>query len=66
MDGSQSAGAGVPAAIHCAITPYSGERAAKRLPPPCATARVGFNSMRLRPGSTLLMRRAAACRVRVM
>ena len=66
MDGSQSAGAGVPAAIQFAITPYSGERGANRLPPPCDTASVGFSSIRLRPGSTLLMRRAAAWRVNVM
>jgi hypothetical protein len=65
MDGSQSAGAGVPAAIHCEITPYSRERGSNRLPPPCETASVGFSSIRLRPGSTLLIRRAAAWRVNV-
>src|SRR5688500_9960327 len=64
-DGSHSAGAGVPAAIHWAMTPYSGDRGAKRLPPPCETASVGFSSMRLLPGSTRLMRRAEACRVSV-
>ena len=57
MTGSQSAGAGVPAAIQSAITPYSGERGANRLPPPCETARVGFSSMRLCAGDAMLSRR---------
>ena len=65
ITGSHSAGAGVPDAIQSAITRYSGERGEKRLPPPCETATVGFSSIRLVAGSTLLMRRALACRVSV-
>ena len=38
---------GVPAAIHSAMTRYSSEFAAKRFPPPWATARVGLSRTRL-------------------
>src|ERR1039457_5318449 len=63
--GSLSDGRGAPAAIHSAITRYSSESVANRLPPPCGTANVGFSSIRLCDGSEGETRRPIDCRVRV-
>ena len=63
--GSLSDGRGAPAAIHSAITRYSSESVAKRFPPPCGTANVGFSSIRLCDGSDSETRRPIDWRVSV-
>ena len=65
MRASASVGGGMPAAIQAAITRYSGEPTSKRRPPMWGIVRVGLRRMRLRAGSSGLVRRPAAWRVNV-